>query len=384
MKKINFKQPKYIFPIVFAIPTIALIYFLYQAFGGSSEKVPETPTDRINMELPEAKVGEVGDKMSSMTSRYNSDDETFTEIEAIGKEFEEAETLDPYSDEELENMMDESREKELERQKMEELQRKIDESSQRLADQNDKGFQAYQEELERIKNNSMQRQREILNQPDPKELKRQEEERLAKEMAEREALLNQPLLVTKANVMDTDQFNTIIVSSPSDESPLIRAMIDQTTKAHEGTRIRFKLLDDVIVDNVKLLKGTYLYGTVSGFGQQRVMANINSILVGDRFLKVNLAVYDNDGMEGFYVPSSAFRDFIKQAGAGVIGQNIQFNSGYSGYGSSISGENIALQALQNLYQSATNAIGASLKKNKAKIKYNTIVYLINSREAGQI
>ena len=37
-------------------------------------------------------------------------------------------------------------------------------------------------------------------------------------------------------------------------------------------------------------KGTYLYGTVTGFGQQRVRAAITSILVGGKFLKVNLSV----------------------------------------------------------------------------------------------
>ena len=124
-------------------------------------------------------------------------------------------------------------------------------------------------------------------------------------------------------------------------------MIDKTTKAHEGTRLRFKLLDDVIVKGVKLKKGTYLYGTVVGFGQQRVMADITSILVKDKFLKIHLSVYDLDGMLGFYVPESAFRDMM--------------------------------QAIQNAYQSTSSAISQAIKKNRAKIKYNTIVYLINEQ-----
>ena len=380
MKKINFKQQKYLLPALVAVPLIALVYFLFQAFGGSKETVAEVPTDQINMNLPEARTKEVGDKMSSMTNRYNSDN-AFTEIEAIGVEVETKENLDGYSDDELQDMMAEAQREELERRRMEELQREIDRTTQRLMSENQNyDFQA---EIEKAQRMALERQRALLNQPDPEEEKRREAERLAREEAERLALANQPLLVTKADVIETDRFNTIVISSPNDESPLIRAMIDQTTKAHEGTRLRFKLLDDVIVDDVKLLKGTYLYGTVSGFGQQRVMANINNILVGDRFLKVDLSVFDNDGMEGFYVPSSAFRDFMKQAGSGVIGQNIQFNTGYGSYGNSINGENIALQALQNLYQSATNAIGFNIRKNKAKIKYNTIVYLINSREARQ-
>ena len=61
-------------------------------------------------------------------------------------------------------------------------------------------------------------------------------------------------------------------------------------------------------------------------------------------------------------------------------QNISFES-ENGYESGISGEAIALQALQNMYNSATSAISSNIRKNKAKIKYNTIVYLINSEDA---
>ena len=93
-------------------------------------------------------------------------------------------------------------------------------------------------------------------------------------------------------------------------------------------------------------------------------------------MKVNLAVYDNDGMEGFYVPESAFRDFMKEAGAQAMQQNMQFGNNYNS--AAVSGEAIALQALQNIYQSASSAVSANMRKNKARIKYNTIVYLINT------
>ena len=172
-----------------------------------------------------------------------------------------------------------------------------------------------------------------------------------------------------------ESFNTIADDEKLDD-PLIKAMIDKTTKAHEGTRLRFKLLDDVVVMGVKLKKGTYLYGSVTGFGQQRVMADITSILVKDKFLKIHLSVYDLDGMKGFYVPESAFRDMMKNAGSAAMQSNISFDSNG---GSGISAQALALQALQNAYQSTSSAISQAIKKNKAKIKYNTIVYLINEQ-----
>ena len=119
---------------------------------------------------------------------------------------------------------------------------------------------------------------------------------------------------------------------------------------------------------------------MTGFSSQRVKATITSILAGDKFIKVKLSVFDNDGMEGFYVPESSFRDFVKDAGSNVVQQDINIESD-GGYGSGISGEAIALQALQNMYNSATSALSSNIRKNKAKIKYNTIVYLINSDDA---
>ena len=340
-------------------------------------------TDRINMELPEARANGVEDKMSSMTSRYNKDN-AFTVIDGIGTEIEEKESLDGgYSDEELNAMIAEAERREAERRQIEEMQREIVATQQRLpTSQNpysDPGYNAYMEEMERIQRNSIERQREIERQEEQERLAKLEAERLARLKEEEEIEKNRPQLVVKANDRNRETFNTIINETTGEANNLIRAMIDVTTKAHEGTRLRFKLLDDVMIGNIKLFKGTYLYGTVSGFGQQRVMVNISSILVGDRFLKVDLSVFDNDGMEGFYVPASAFRDFMKQAGSNVLGSNVQFSSG--GYGSTLNGESLALQALQNIYSAGTNALTANIRKNKAKIKYNTIVYLINSQEA---
>ena len=200
--------------------------------------------------------------------------------------------------------------------------------------------------------------------------------RIHKEEAER----NRPNLVIKSADTNADKFHTVAAPDGAAEARLIRAMIDQTTKAREGTRLRFKLLDDVTVSGTKLRKGTYLYGTVTGFSSQRVKATITSILAGDKFIKVKLSVFDNDGMEGFYVPESSFRDFVKDAGSNVVQQDINIESD-GGYGSGISGEAIALQALQNMYNSATSALSSNIRKNKAKIKYNTIVYLINSDDA---
>ena len=85
MIKINFKQPKYIFPLVVFVPLCALIYFVMQMFSGDGDTGQSVATDRINMELPEARAEEAGDKMYEMSRRFG-DEDAFTAVGAIGEE----------------------------------------------------------------------------------------------------------------------------------------------------------------------------------------------------------------------------------------------------------------------------------------------------------
>ena len=391
MIKVNFKQPKYIFPLVIFVPLCALIYFVMQTFGGGESGKQEVATDRINMELPEARAEEAGDKMYEMSRRFG-DEDAFTAVGSLGEEKTEDESLEHgYSEEELNRLDAAEAERIRQQQEMEELERSLAESRKHINSYaygdktpgND-DTEDFARDLEEIQRRSYERQKAIesglgIGQEEADEAARKQRADSIARVREEEKERNRPNLVIKSEETNADKFHTVEAESSTADATLIRAMIDQTTKAKEGTRLRFKLLDDVTVSGTRLKKNTYLYGTVTGFGQQRVRAAITSILVGGKFIKVNLSVFDNDGMEGFYVPESAFRDFVKDAGASTVQQNISFES--DGYGSGISGEAVALQALQNMYNSATSALSSNIRKNKAQIKYNTIVYMINSDEA---
>lgn len=394
MIKVNFKQPKYIFPLVIFVPLCALIYFVMQTFGGGESGKQEVATDRINMELPEARAEEAGDKMYEMSRRFG-DEDAFTAVSSLGEDKQEDESLEHgYSEEELNRLDAAEAERIRQQQEMEELERSLAESRKHINSyaygdnpaNRDDGYSSQEDftrDLEEIQRRSYERQKAIesglgIGQEEAEEAARKQHTDSIARVREEEKERNRPHLVIKSPDTNADKFHTVEAESSTADATLIRAMIDQTTKAKEGTRLRFKLLDDVTVSGTRLRKNTYLYGTVTGFGQQRVRAAITSILVGGKFIKVNLSVFDNDGMEGFYVPESAFRDFVKDAGASTVQQNISFES--DGYGSGISGEAVALQALQNMYNSATSALSSNIRKNKAKIKYNTIVYLINSDE----
>ena len=81
------------------------------------------------------------------------------------------------------------------------------------------------------------------------------------------------------------------------------------------------------INEVVVPKGSYLYATMSGFGSQRVKGNVTSIMVDGEIIKVNLALYDTDGLEGLYVPSSQFRETTKDVGSGALSNTSTLTNG---------------------------------------------------------
>ena len=400
LKRLNLRQPKYIFPLVIFLPLLGLIYFGMETFKGNGKTTGNVVTDSINMSIPDARGEGMDNKMAAMNKHF-AEDGAFTAVDGIGDEYEQKDTTGSgYNDEERQRI-DAVNAERLRQMKAEEDLRERQRANMNRINGYGRGYgnggygssgrsqqedlNAYVRELDRIQNRSMERQRQYQAEQD-----RRDKEEEAEERRQQQAMIDaltgnsrkksnkkeeKTEVVEKVKEDNSEKFNTVASTENIDE-PLIKAMIDKTTKAREGTRLRFKLLDDVTVKGIRLKKGSYLYGIVTGFGQQRVMANITSILVGNKFIKVNLSVFDNDGMEGFYVPESTFREMVKDAGSNVAAQNIQFDVNGTG---GVSPEIIALQALQNMYQSASSAVSKNIRKNKAKIKYNTIVYLINTQ-----
>ena len=67
----------------------------------------------------------------------------------------------------------------------------------------------------------------------------------------------------------------------------------------------------------------------------------------------------------------------KDVGSQIGSQTIQMNSQSEGV------EQFALGALQDVYRSTTQALSKNIKKNKAKLKYNTQVFLVNNKDKEQ-
>ena len=182
--------------------------------------------------------------------------------------------------------------------------------------------------------------------------------------------------VVKKVKTTSDYFNTI---ADSDAEPnLIKAIIDENIKAVDGSRVRLRLLDDIEINEVVVPKGSYIYATMSGFGSQRVKGNVKSILIHDELIKVNLSLYDTDGLEGLYVPGSSFRETTKDVASGAMGNTSSLTSSSTTAGNAL--VQWGNQAISNAVQKTSNALGKAIKKNSAKLKYGTFVYLINGKE----
>ena len=178
----------------------------------------------------------------------------------------------------------------------------------------------------------------------------------------------------KRHKEDNEYFNTIATNEP--EHKLIKAIVDEDIKAVDGSRVRLRLLDDIDIGERTIAKGTCLYCTMSGFGQQRVKGTVKSVLINDELVKINLSIYDTDGLEGLYVPKSNFSETVKDIAGSTVSQSMTINDGST---TSTAGR-WGMQALQNAYQKTANALSKNIRKNKVKVKYGTQVYLINSKE----
>ena len=399
--KLNLKQQKYIFPAMAFIPFVFCIW-MFAKVGISKEesKQEEDVVSELNTDSGTADIAK-RDKLAEMERRYNRGDgyTAIGDFSGIADEDSLTASLfdSGYSEDELHEIDSINFERARQQAELEAISKRLEEAAKHenrfkdedfdLPDASPRDRKSEEEEfaasLEEIQQRAFERRKLIeskLGIKDEAEIEAMRRRAADSINAVREAerIANLPNLVAKADGNHADKFYTVGGETEINDSPLIRAMIDQTTKASDGTRVRFKLLDDVTVKGALLRKGTYIYGTVVGFREQRVVVNITSILVGNKFIKVQLSVFDNDGMEGFYVPESTFRNLMKDAGASAMQSNININNGY---GSELTGEAIAMQALQNIYSATTRAIAGNIKRNKAKIKYNTIVYLVNSEDA---
>lgn len=394
--RIDWRAPKYMLPAILYPLLLGAGYFIFDVFDVKLAEKPSgmQTTEYLNPELPQAQLrtDEIGGKYENMAKSYGKIQD-YSAVENIDRKQEAGtEAYDSkYTEQDL-ALLDEEAER-----RLQEMQSRLDMSRERgMTMANDSVTEPMSED-ERLRRGAQRRQEALdeLNKAlaearlngqkgmegTPAPLPPTEDTpKTAGTVTENVDAVTQPpedaatQTVVKARKPNSAYFNTLAENEP--EPNLIKAIIDEDVKAVDGSRVRLRLLDEVEINGVVLAKGSYMYATMSGFGQQRVKGTVKSLMVDDELLKVSLTLYDTDGMEGLYVPNSSFRETAKDIASGAMGRNMSINNG--SYGNNFT--QWGMQAIQNAYQQTTGAISKAIRKNKVKLKYGTFVYLVNSRE----
>lgn len=396
--KINWREPRYMLPAILYPLLLGTGYLVFDIFDVELAEKPSDmqTTEYLNPDLPQAQLRseEIGSKYENMARSYGKLQD-YSAVENIDKENEQdTEDYDSkYTNDDLAFLDAEAA------RRLQEMQDRLDESSRRGEQMASDSILMPVSEDERLAR-SQQRQHEALDELNKALAEARLKGQQGLEMPEDSTIItgnvavprrieanpdavNTPSddagsqAVVKAKKPASSYFNTFAENEP--EPRLIKAIIDENIKAVDGSRVRLRLLDDVEINGTLLEKGSYMYAIMSGFGQQRVKGNVKSLMVEDELVKVNLTIYDTDGLEGLYVPQSSFRETGKDIASGAMSNQMSMNNG--SYKNSLT--QWGMQAIQNVYQQTSNAISKAIRKNRANLKYGTFVYLVNSRDANR-
>jgi conjugative transposon TraM protein len=393
MKKLDFKQKKYILPLL-ALPFLLL--FIYVGTQFAKEEQPKEKPKELSISL-----GESQDSIMSKNDAYDAffkKEDNRTMLEGLDKE---KDSLLDYEDQ-----LSLAQKRKIDSLKAVSGRQNRYQSKGNLSsyynpkkEQNDDGDYKRSSEIIRMLNDKSYGKPESdyasehskttpthQQNPDPvKYLKQQmlvmdslekardpeyqsklaAEEKLKMSKEKMEEFLNSTFNVSKSGI--NSEFNAFYKEK---ENSFIKAVIDENNKGYLGSRIRLRLLEDVFVGNKKLSKGSILYGQISGFAMQRVNLSIVSVFTKGEIYPVNLSVYDVDGSKGLYVPESVFRDMIREMGSNSV-QGTQMDMGGQGFFTSLGSK---------LFTSTSKSIANLIKTNKAKLKYNSYVFLIDEKQ----
>lgn len=389
---IDFKKPRYVIPLIL-LPFLCIFFYVYKSSFGK-EQPEQAGKDSLQADLAgvsdQVRNRALSDKLDAYRNQYRQAD-GYTAIGSLQDEqaiVEEPNTL--YNEQE--------------RRKLDSIERAMKgryggaqpggfpdatdrQSRHSVSDPHDKALREALADINRQPDTPPAAQSQPP-QPDPMALFRQqmalldsmgkandpdykaEQDRLkqAELLAGQQADRNN-LAVSKATG-STAVFNTV---RPESRETFITAIVDQDIKGYAGSRLRIRLLEDLMAGNFLIKKGTYIYAQISGFTGQRVNLSVTSIMDGQHILPVRLEVYDHDGLQGLYVPASAFREFTKELG-GNASQGVTLQQAAE------NNSQLVMSMVQKMFQSTTTAVNKMIRQNKAKIKYNTLVYLIDPEQ----
>lgn len=370
---INFKQPKYVLPLL-ALPFLFLFFYVWQSTFRKPPSEVKAQTG-LNGSVGNVSAGvrkkELDDKLDAYRNTYKEAD-GYSAVNVIPKEAStNASFKDSYSSSEKRTLdsIDRAMKAKFIAPAAPNNDRTIAAKLNLLPRRKPEIVPAPSAGKERDPMDVFKMQMaymDSLSKENDPALKAEKQKQLASARTAQHKAAEKKLTVTRADDAPAD-FNTV---RPPAENSFITAVIDESITGYAGSRLRLRLLEDIRAGGFLIGKGAFLFAQISGFSEQRVTLSVSTILAEGRILPVKLELYDLDGLPGLYVPSSAFREFTKDLGSNSVqGVTIDGNS---------TGSQFIMSTVDKLFQSTSSAIASVIRKNKVKMKYNSYIYLIDT------
>lgn len=390
-KKLDFKKPKYVIPMI-AFPFLIFINFVMQGFSsGGDENMGITleTKEEINTSIPEPSQKStegLQDKFGSYLQQFK-DTKEYSAINTLEEEKSLQDDLGGhlYTEEEI--------------RKLDSINN-LNSLTQRLRREREAEIANYRNQAE-VENNSAVSSRYR----NTKTAEEREKDAFIEQMRIIDSIQNPDKYIVEEEIPIDDSLKVelvanrekafLISSDPTANNSLfnanirgekqqeIKAILDEGLTVYQGSRVRIRLLSDVYIDEHLIEKGSYLYGIVSGFSAQRVQVSVRSVVIGEKIFPINVTVYNNDGIPGFYVPESKFREIANQLGTSMVSNSSslgQQSPSISSGNAEAERQRFMYDMINGAYRTASTTVKNVLRKNKAHLKYNTVVYLINENE----
>ena len=166
------------------------------------------------------------------------------------------------------------------------------------------------------------------------------------------------------------RFNTAIGKGGVSDKNTISACIHGNQTVTDGQAVRLRLLEAMRVGKREIPRNAVIVGMARLQGE-RLSINLKSIEHNGMILPIELAVYDNDGQEGIFIPKSMEVDAAKEVGANM-GSSLNSSINIS----SNAGAQLASDLGKGVIQGVSQYISKKMRTEKIHLKagYKVMLY----------
>ena len=166
------------------------------------------------------------------------------------------------------------------------------------------------------------------------------------------------------------RFNTAIGKGGVSDKNTISACIHGNQTITDGQAVRLRLLEAMRVGEREIPKNAVIVGMARLQGE-RLAITLKSIEHGGTIMPIELAVYDNDGQDGIFIPKSMEVDAAKEVGANM-GSSLNSSINIS----SNAGAQLASDLGKGVIQGVSQYISKKMRTVKIHLKagYKVMLY----------